>query len=52
MDKDEPDDEPELVGATADQIDLSTEEAAVHVRPNAPGGSDAASDGYVEGGSP
>jgi hypothetical protein len=50
VDQDEPDDEAELVGDAAEQeIDLSTEEAAVHVRPNAPGGTDDASDGYLEG---
>lgn len=49
VDEDEPD-EPELVGAAAEEeVDLSTEEAAVHLRPNAPGGTDDASDGYVEG---
>ena len=50
VNEDEPDDEPELVGdAAEEEIDLSTEEAAVHLRPNAPGGTDDASDGYVEG---
>lgn len=52
MDEDGPDDEPELVGTTANEIDLSTEEAAVRLRPNAPGGTDDPSDGYVERGSP
>ena len=50
VDEDEPDDEPELVGDVAEQeFDLSIEEAAVHLRPNAPGGTDDASDGYGEG---
>ena len=49
--EDGPDEEGELLGELADddEDDLSAEEAAVHVRENAPGATSGASDGYVEG---
>jgi hypothetical protein len=48
VDEDRPDDEPELVGslATADE-GASAEERAMHVRDDAPGGTDDDDDGYV-----
>jgi hypothetical protein len=50
IDEDEPDEEPELIGEEAPQVDgvQSAEEAAVRIRNDAPGGADDANDGYDE----
>jgi hypothetical protein len=48
-DEDRPDDEDEMVGELSADIDeLSSEEAAMRVRKNAPGATEDASDDYVE----
>lgn len=49
-DEDRPDDEPELVGEMSEEDDdeLTGEEAAMRIRRDAPGGTDDASDGYVD----
>src|SRR5262245_35458828 len=50
VDLDEPDDEPELIGEEAEQVDgsLLAEEAAVRVIDEAPGAADDPNDGYDE----
>jgi hypothetical protein len=48
VDEDRPDDEPDLVGGLADAGEgASAEELAMHVRDDAPGGTDDGDDGYV-----
>jgi len=48
--EDEPDDEPELLGEEAPDEATSPEERAMHVRPEAPGGTWDEDDGYGDGG--